>query len=141
MSGLSGLLTFRFPGNPTRVKAFFDVGQSTFATEEYVRQKIAEALIGGDVDLSEYLKKTEAEDLYQPKGNYLTKHQSLAAYALKTEIPSLNGYATESWVESKNYLTTHQSLDDCVKKEQSLTLKGIKEDGTEVEFTIYGDQL
>lgn len=28
----------------------------------------------------------------------------------KSEIPSLNGYATEQWVEDKNYLTTHQPL-------------------------------
>lgn len=34
----------------------------------------------------------------------------LKNYALKTEIPSLNGYATQSWVEGKNYLTEHQSL-------------------------------
>ena len=42
---------------------------------------------------------------------YLTEHQDLSSYALKTEIPSLDGYATESWVESKGYLTEHQSLD------------------------------
>lgn len=31
-------------------------------------------------------------------------------YAKKTDIPSLNGYATESWVESKGYLTSHQDI-------------------------------
>ena len=41
---------------------------------------------------------------------YLTEHQSLADYALKTDIPSLDGYATESWVEGKGYLTEHQDL-------------------------------
>ena len=30
----------------------------------------------------------------------------------KPEIPSLEGYATEQWVEDKNYLTEHQSLSD-----------------------------
>lgn len=44
-------------------------------------------------DISGLLSKTEAASLYQPKGNYLTQHQSLA------------GYATESWVLGKNYLT------------------------------------
>lgn len=31
-------------------------------------------------------------------------------YAKKTDIPSLSGYATETWVENKGYLTEHQSL-------------------------------
>ena len=35
---------------------------------------------------------------------------NLDNYALKTEIPSLEGYATQTWVESKGYLTEHQSL-------------------------------
>ena len=30
--------------------------------------------------------------------------------ALKSEIPSLDGYATEQWVEGKGYITDHQSL-------------------------------
>ena len=38
---------------------------------------------------------------------YLTEHQDLSDYALKTEIPSLKGYATESWVNNQltNYTT------------------------------------
>lgn len=31
-------------------------------------------------------------------------------YAKKTDIPSLSGYATQTWVENKGYLTEHQSL-------------------------------
>ena len=68
--------------------------------------------------------------------NYLTEHQSLvdytktsglAAVALSGEygdlnntptIPSLSGYATESWVEGKGYLTEHQSLADYATSEQ-----------------------
>ena len=42
---------------------------------------------------------------------YLTEHQDLSSYALKTEIPSLDGYATEEWVNNQGYLTEHQSLD------------------------------
>lgn len=42
----------------------------------------------------------QADATYQPKGNYATKD----------EIPSLDGYATEEWVEGKGYLTEHQSL-------------------------------
>ena len=29
---------------------------------------------------------------------------------MKTDIPSLEGYATQTWVEGKGYLTEHQSL-------------------------------
>ena len=38
---------------------------------------------------------------------YLTEHQDLSDYALKSEIPSLDGYATESWVNNQltNYTT------------------------------------
>ena len=38
---------------------------------------------------------------------YLTEHQDLSSYALKTEIPSLDGYATEEWVNNQlsNYTT------------------------------------
>lgn len=32
---------------------------------------------------------------------YLTEHQDLSAYALKTEIPSLDGYATQAWVNGR----------------------------------------
>lgn len=54
---------------------------------------------------------------------YLTEHQSLNDYYTKTEvdtsleakankseIPSLNGYATEQWVGKQGYLTEHQQL-------------------------------
>lgn len=34
-----------------------------------------------------------------------TKQESDAKYALKTEIPSLSGYATEQWVLDKHYIT------------------------------------
>lgn len=47
------------------------------------------------------------------KGNYYTKSEvdtSLESKANKTEIPSLNGYATEQWVGQQGYLTEHQSL-------------------------------
>ena len=49
---------------------------------------------------------------------YLTEHQDLSDYALKSEIPSLDGYATESWVESKGYLTEHQDLSDYTQKSE-----------------------
>lgn len=40
-------------------------------------------------------------------------------FALKEELPNLEGYATESWVEQKGYLTEHQSLEDYLTKESA----------------------
>ncbi|MCM1295855.1 MAG: hypothetical protein NC311_09965 [Muribaculaceae bacterium] len=36
-----------------------------------------------------YLSKDAAQTMYQPKGNYLTQHQSLADYAKKAEVPKI----------------------------------------------------
>lgn len=55
---------------------------------------------------------------------FLTEHQDLSDYALKNEIPSLNGYATESWVESKGYLTEHQDLSSYALKTEVPSLDG-----------------
>ena len=81
----------------------------------------------------------ESSDPYERQ--YVTEkdlNDTLEGYALKTEVPSLDGYATESWVESKGYvtaetlpegiateswvnsqgyLTTHQSLDGYATEE------------------------
>ena len=52
-----------------------------YATEAYVVQKISEAQLGGGdgevPDLAGYLTETEADTKYQPKGDYLTEHQTL----------------------------------------------------------------
>lgn len=56
--------------------------------------------------LDDYAKTAEIEVTYQKKGDY----------ALKSEIPSLDGYATEQWVEDKGYLTEHQDLSDYALK-------------------------
>lgn len=48
------------------------------------------------VDLSPYLTKEDAQGTYQPIGDY----------ALKSDIPSLEGYATEEWVNSRGFLTS-----------------------------------
>lgn len=94
------------------------------------------------VDLSDYYTKEQSDERFltehQPlktingeslvgEGNIVisggsgttidayTKQESDAKYALKTEIPSLSGYATENWVNTNyqpkgNYLTEHQPI-------------------------------
>ncbi len=56
---------------------------------------------------------------HQSLSNYYTKSETsgateistaLASKADKSEIPSLDGYATETWVEGKGYLTEHQDI-------------------------------
>lgn len=68
--------------------------------------------------LADYLKKTEASTLYQPKGNYLTSHQDISGKSDKTHTHSvkINGVtktiaATGGIaVDLGTYLTSHQSL-------------------------------
>ena len=48
----------------------------------------------------------------------------MSGYALKTEIPSLDGYATESWVQSQGYLTEHQDLSSYALKTEVPSLDG-----------------
>ena len=77
---------------------------------------------------------------------YLTSHQDISGKANSADlatvatsgsytdltntptIPSLTGYATETWVSQQGYLTSHQSLTDYVQKSQTLGL--LKNDGT-----------
>lgn len=59
---------------------------------------------------SETYNKNEIDDKISQSGTfdptrYYTKDVSDSRYALKNEIPSLNGYATEQWVINKNYAT------------------------------------
>lgn len=59
---------------------------------------------------SETYNKNEIDDKITQSGTfdptlYYTKGNCDSRFALKNEIPSLNGYATEDWVTSKNYAT------------------------------------
>ena len=61
---------------PTKVSEL--TNDKSYATESYVVGKINEAaLSGGEVDMSAYPTKQEVAEGYQPKGNYLTEHQSI----------------------------------------------------------------
>lgn len=80
------------------------VNANLYYTKDEVDEKLEELIIsGGGV----------TEDEVQSMIN-----SSLVDYALKEEIPSLDGYATEQWVESQGYLTEHQSLDNYYTKEE-----------------------
>ena len=92
-----------------------------FATEEFVSKKIAEAeLKDKEADLEAYYTKSEVDALIpdvsglikeipaeyiteselEAKG-YLTEHQSLEGYAKVSDLPSVDGLASESYVDAK----------------------------------------
>ena len=57
-------------------------------------------------NMNVWLGSGESSDPYERQ--YVTDkelNETLEGYALKTEVPSLDGYATQSWVESKGYVT------------------------------------
>lgn len=113
---------------------------SAYSTTEQVEEKINAAIeaetartestyLKEHQSLDNYYTKTQVDDLIdnidvsdqidpikddiralKAKDEELTT--SLANKADKSEIPSLDGYATEEWVENKHYLTEHQSLAD-----------------------------
>ena len=73
-----------------------------------------DGIVTGNIDLSDYVTKSELQakldalDINIDLSSYATKEEltnainsiDLSAYALKTEIPSLNGYATTEYVDN-----------------------------------------
>ena len=136
--------TMEIPNVPTKVSDLEN--DSNYATETYVKNEIANAQLGGDdkgVDLSGYATKdelpTKTSQLTNDSGyiteipseyitetelnakGYLTEHQDLSDYALKSEIPTdyltsiPSEYITETELNAKGYLTEHQSLEGYAK--------------------------
>ena len=58
-----------------------------------------------------YITDADAAAKYQPKGNYLTSHQSLAGYAKTSQIPTKVSQLTND----SGFLTSHQSLAAYIK--------------------------
>lgn len=64
-----------------------------------------------EVDLTGYAKITDIPDV----SGFATKND---ISSVESKIPSLEGYATEQWVEAKGYLTEHQSLENYALKSE-----------------------
>ena len=81
---------------------------------------------GGEINLTNYYTKSESNDKFQPKGNYLTEHQSLSDYAKKTDIPSLEDYATKLLVSGYTYdkATIDEKVDSKASKSDIPNLNG-----------------
>lgn len=73
----------------------YKLDMSTVATKEDVANV--------SVDLSAYATKEEVNakaDAEHTHDEYLTEHQDLSSYALRTEIPSVDGLASEDYVDT-----------------------------------------
>ena len=93
----------------------------------------------GSVDLSNYVTKEELQakldalHINIDLSSYATKEEltnainsiDLSAYAKKTDIPSLNGYVTETELNTKGYLTEHQDLSAYALKTEIPSLDGL----------------
>ena len=98
-----------------------------------------DGIASGNIDLSDYVTKEELQakldalDINIDLSSYATKEEltdainsiDLSAYAKKTEIPSLEGYVTETELNSKGYLTEHQDLSAYALKTEIPSLDGL----------------
>ena len=106
------------PTVPTNVSAF--TNDAGYLTEHrwIIDMNHLTADIESKADKTEIPTVPTNVSAFTNDAGYLTEHQSLDNYytktevntsletkANKTEIPSLNGYATEQWVEDKGYIT------------------------------------
>ena len=143
VNGMTGDVVLNIPSKTSDLVN--DSGFLTSIPDEYVTETELDAkgYLTQHQSLAEYAKKSDIPDV----SNYVTDTElntaissaeervdfKLGSYALKTDVPSveglastqyvdekvaaivvpsLDGYATEQWVEGKGYLTQHQSLAD-----------------------------
>lgn len=101
---------------PTDLSNYYTKEQSDerFLTEHQPLKTINGQVISGtgniEIDCSggtvDAYTKAESDARFQPIGNY----QPAGDYALKSEIPSLSGYATEQWVLNKHYINQIKTI-------------------------------
>ena len=103
-----------------------------YATKTYVDDTVA------DIDVTEQLVNyalksevpTKVSEL-ENDANYLTEHQDLSDYALKTDIPTNylteipEEYITDEELNNKGYLTEHQSLEAYALKSDVPSIDGL----------------
>ena len=80
---------------------------SDYVTDTELNTAISSAEERVDFKLGSYALKTEV-----PSVEGLASTQYVDEKVAAIVVPSLEGYATEQWVEGKGYLTQHQSLAD-----------------------------
>ena len=93
--------------------------------EVYTKEECDARYSSGGSGTTDAYTKAESDARFQPKGNYLTQE-------------SLNGYATQEWVEGKGYLTEHQPLDDYAKTADVNASLELKADKSYVDTELSG---
>ena len=131
LPSLAGLATEQFVQDKIGEIKFPSTDLTGYATEEYVRQKIAEAQMSGDVevDLSDYYTKTEIDskfdniDIPEVDLNGLATESYVDEAINSIVIPSTDGLATQEFVEeaiasiempSVDGLATESYVDDAI---------------------------
>lgn len=94
---------------------------SDYATKQYVDTTIDNLDLNVDVDLSPYLKKTDAAITYQTKGDYVDKEYVTTAISGKADVTSVptktsqlnndSQFATESYVTEKVEAAVSSGID------------------------------
>lgn len=111
-------------------------------TNSAVLEQVGKSVISGEtgsIDLSGYAKLSDINDVkkWVEEKNYLTEHQdisnlvtkddfdkleksipSLEGYAKVEDIPSTEGFVTETWINNQGFITEHQSLDGLITKDE-----------------------
>ena len=89
-----------------------------YATEEYVNGEVAKKQdVIADLDeIRDGAAKGATAIQEETDPIYTADKPNIA---LKSEIPSLDGYATEEWVEGKGYLTEHQDISGKLDKSEA----------------------
>ena len=86
-------LKTEIPSVPTNVSSF--TNDAEYTNKAYVDNAIAQAVTGGQVDLSNYYTKSETNAAIEAAA------PDLSGYALKTEIPDTTGLASEQYVQDQ----------------------------------------
>lgn len=86
-----------------------DKTQLDLISNEQVVREAEDANLRGQI--------SDLSDVLNEKVNQIDFDTKVAE--IENKIPSLDGYATELWVESKGYLTQHQSLENYYTKKQT----------------------
>ena len=101
--------------------ALSNIDLSAYATKEYVTNAINNAQLGGDgssIDLSIYAKKSDLDSKANTNHTHtmsdITDYTApdLSSYAKKTDIPSLSGYATKTYVDQNKFSGSYNDLTD-----------------------------
>ena len=99
------------------------------ATETYVDNKVADYTKTADLadvatsgSYNDLADKPTIPDVYDDTALSNRVKTIEDDYAKSSDIPSLSGYATETWVNEQGFLTQHQDISNLVEKEDGKTL-------------------